>query len=130
MNFIAYDYFLRWHQLLWKKSFSSKIYFIWHYYLLKDFEEVSLIYLFVSNHWELNTMIWIYFLSGLSKETWWIGNPVENPVCVYLGSAFFQIRLTCYDLNSALDSTDGGQDLFLESLIMYSCSKCLVDPFR
>ena len=51
-----------------------------------------------------------------------MGNPVENPVCVslQLGSGFVQIRLT-YDLNSALDSTDGGQNPFLESLIMYSC---------
>ena len=65
--------------------------------------------------------------------------------CVYLGSDFVKIRLTL-DLNSALDLIDRGRDFFreywdhslvfqdpinfLESFIMYSCSKCLVHPFR
>ena len=48
--------------ILYEKSSSSKRTFqkTWHYQLLIDFGEVSLIYLFVSNHWELKTyMIWI-----------------------------------------------------------------------
>ena len=53
-------------------------------------------------------------MSGLSKDTWWIGNPVENPAVVRV---WVCLRLT-YDLNSALDSTDGGQNPFSESLIV------------
>ena len=54
--------------------------------------------------------------------------PCREPcLCRQLGSEFVWIKLT-YDLNSALDSTDGGQDPFLESLIMYSCSKSQAHP--
>ena len=51
-----------------------------------------------------------------------MGNPIENPACVYLGSYGLNLskKLTC-DLNSVLDSTDGGQNSSLESLIKYSC---------
>ena len=44
----------------------------------------------------------------MSKEIWWIGNPVGNAGCVYLGS----------------------ESRFLESLIMCSSSKCLPHPCR
>ena len=83
--------FFRWHQLLCQTQahfhttlggfqFINKFFKKPnHYPLLRDFGEVSFIYLFVSHHWELNTcMISIYILSGLWEETWWRGNPVEK----------------------------------------------------
>ena len=48
-------------------------------FLKRSFGEVSFIYLFVSNHWEVNTyMIWIYVLARLGEETWWTGIPVDK----------------------------------------------------
>ena len=43
-----------------------------------------------------------------------MGNPAENPVCVYLGSEFVYMRLTL-GLNSALVSIDGGKMTFILS---------------
>ena len=141
MIFVDYDYFLRWHQLLCQTQAHSdtirEVFLLKHKLsknltlsVIKRFSR-SLIHILIC-FWSLGIK-YLHDMNissqGLRKETWWIRNAIENPVCVYLGSEFVYIRLTI-DLNSALNSIDRKRDDFLESLIMYSCSKCLAHPSR
>ena len=66
----------------------------------------------------------------MSKDTWSMGNPVENLVCVYLGRVWVCLNKANLWSEITIRFNWWRTRSFLESLIMYSCSKRLAHPFR